>query len=196
MRKLSHFEGKEPYLETILREIRFYVTSKYIPQNSTVADFGCGFNGELLNKLSKKIKGGTGYDISVNKTQKYSNIKLFKADINKRITRDNFKFDCITTLAVLEHVSDPDSYIKNIATKLKPRGLLIITTPHKRSKSLLEILSLKLGLVSKDEILDHKNYFTESTLKKIIIQNKFKLVELKTFEFGLNILCVARLNQN
>lgn len=192
MRKLSHFEGKEPYLETILREIRFYIASKYIPQNSTMADFGCGFHGELLNKLSEKIKSGTGYDISVNKTPRHSNIKLYKTDINKKITRDNLKFDCITTLAVLEHVSDPDSYIKNIAIKLKPKGLLIITTPHKRSKGLLEILSLKLGLVSKDEILDHKNYFTESTLKKIIIQNKFKIMELKTFEFGLNLLCVAR----
>lgn len=192
MRKLSHFEGKEPYLETILREIRFYMASKYIPLNSTVADFGCGYHGELLNKISKNIKNGTGYDISVTETALHSNIKLYKADINKRISSDSLKFDCITTLAVLEHVLNPNNYIKKLVTKLKPKGLLIITTPHVRSKKILEVLSLWLGLISKDEILDHKNYFTESTLKKVILSNKLKVVDLKTFELGLNILCVAK----
>lgn len=192
MRKLSHFEGKEPILEILLREIRFAVASKYIKSNSIVADFGCGYHGEFLNRISNKIKLGFGYDLSVNNSKNKKNIKLTKLDINKINSLTKNKFDYITTLAVLEHVSNPNEYIKRLTSKLKRNGKLIITTPHKRSKFLLELLSFKLGLVSKDEISDHKTYFTELTLKEIINKNKLKIIELKTFEFGFNLLCVVK----
>ncbi len=192
MRKLSHFEGKEPLLESLLRDVRFYIASKYIPNNSNVADFGCGYNGKLLNNISSKIKSGVGFDISVSKNQNQSNIKLYKADINKKINFNNTKYDCITTLAVLEHVKSPNQYVKNLVAKLKPNGVLIITTPHKRSRLILETLSFWFGLISKDEIIDHKNYFTQSKLETIMKANSLKIIKLNTFEFGCNLLCVVK----
>jgi len=194
MRKLSHFEGREPLLESFLRDVRFYMASKYIPDNSNVADFGCGYNGELLNKMSSKIKRGVGFDISVSKNQNQSNVKLYKADINKKINFSKTKYDCITTLAVLEHVKSPNQYIKNLIVKLKPNGVLIITTPHRRSRLILEALSFWFGLISKDEILDHKNYFTIENLSQLMIKNKLSIIQIKTFELGMNMICVAKKN--
>lgn len=190
-RRSSHFQHNEPAAELLLRKIRFQIASKYISKNSIVADLGCGYHGEFLNKISYKIKAGSGFDFSIAKKTNFHNIKLIKCDLNKEIKNNRVRFDYVVALAVLEHVKNPDSFIKMCRKILKKSGKLIITTPHSRSKKILEFLSYKLNFVSKDEIHDHKNYFTESTLRNILTKNKLKIKTLTTFEFGYNILCVS-----
>jgi len=191
MRKTSHGESPEPYLEYLLSDLRFNKAAKFIKYGSKVADLGCGFNGNFLRKISNIIKFGIGYDVSVNNKDLPKNISLKRIDLNKKTPKNNY-FDQVVALAVLEHVENPDGFLQFAHKLLKRGGIFIITTPHKRSKTLLEFLSTVLGLISRQEINDHKNYFDESRLKSLFYKNRFKIINLGVFEVGLNLYCVAK----
>lgn len=192
MRNISHGQIKEPILEYLLREWRFIKVVKYIKNGSTVADLGCGYEGKFLQKISKKIKYGMGFDISLKHTSLPNNIVFKKADLDEKFDNNEKLFDYVTALAVLEHIEKPEKFIKNIKTILKKGGRLIITTPHRRGKFLLELLSKGLGLISKYEIVDHKNYYDEHSIKKLFKLTKLKVEKVETFEFGHNLFCIAR----
>jgi len=192
MRKVSHTQFKEPFLEYVLSEIRFRESLKYIKMGGVVADLGCGFNGNHLVRIANKIKRGYGYDISVTKNKLPKNISLIKSDINKVFDKKKNYFDTITALAVLEHVENPNAFLTNIWLSLKKGGMVIITTPHKNGKVFLEILS-SLKFISKDEIKDHKNYFDMKSLHTLMEKTGFKIEKLSLFGLGyLNLICVAK----
>ncbi len=192
LREVSHFETSELFLEKILSQIRFARAERYINKNSFVADLGCGYNGFFLKKIAKKIKKGVGFDVSVATTNLQSNIVLKKANLNKKIiTRKNY-YDAVVALAVLEHIENPESFLMQAKAIIKSGGCLILTTPHKRSKRLLEFLAFKIGIISKEEIGDHKHYFDEKSLEELIRKIKLHIVKLKTFGAGFNILLIAK----
>ena len=191
MRKSSHGQRSEPILEQILARLRFNKAAKYIKVGSIIADIGCGYNAEFLKSVSKKIKKGVGFDVSVTKKGLPENIALIKTDINKSIKEKINYFDAITALAVLEHVESPSKIIANTKNILKKGGELIITTPHKKLKPYLEFLS-KIGLLSKDEIGDHKTYFTHKTLRGLLVSGGFKVIIIENFEMSFNIFALAR----
>jgi len=59
---------------------------------------------------------------------------------------DEPPFDLITTLEVIEHVTDPALFLATIARLLKPDGLLILSTPNRTPLSRLTIVTLAEGL--------------------------------------------------
>ena len=192
-RKKSHFETPEPILEHLLRFLRFRKMSKYIGINSKVVDVGCGYNGEFLRSINRKIIAGVGYDISVNHKAQSNTIKLINVDLNNKLLwKGKEKFDLAVSSAVIEHIENPTHFLSSINGLLKKNGVLLITTPHIRSKKILEYLSMNLGLISEGEIADHKQYFDENSLAKVLINTGFQVVEISTFEFGLNIFCLAK----
>lgn len=59
---------------------------------------------------------------------------------------DEPPFDLITSLEVIEHVTDPALFLSAIARLLKPDGLLILSTPNRTPLSRLTIVTLAEGL--------------------------------------------------
>lgn len=59
---------------------------------------------------------------------------------------DGPPFDLITTLEVIEHVTDPALFLAAVAQLLKPDGLLILSTPNRTPLSRLTIVTLAEGL--------------------------------------------------
>jgi 2-polyprenyl-6-hydroxyphenyl methylase/3-demethylubiquinone-9 3-methyltransferase len=55
-------------------------------------------------------------------------------------------FDLVTSLEVLEHVTDPAAFIGKLANLLGPDGLLILSTPNRTSTSRLLTVVLAEGL--------------------------------------------------
>lgn len=191
-RKTSHMQDAEPFLEGVLSQVRFLQANRYIKEGDVIADLGCGFHGNFLVSVARKIKSGVGYDISVSKKNTPRNIFLRKANLNGNFADKKNYYDKVFALAVLEHIENPTNFLKQIKTMLKKGGMMIITTPHKKAKRILEFLSLRLGLISKEEILDHKNYFEEKTLKSTLKKSDLKVVRIGTFEMGWNLICVAK----
>jgi 2-polyprenyl-3-methyl-5-hydroxy-6-metoxy-1,4-benzoquinol methylase len=99
--------------------------------------------------------------------------------------------DCVTLIAVLEHLEKPESVLSECNRILKNDGIILITTPAPVSKPILEFLSFKLHIVSPAEIKDHKHYFTRRELSMILEKRGFANVQVKSFEFGLNNFAVG-----
>lgn len=193
-RKISHFQLEEPALERLLQTLRLSQTEKLITNNSKVLDLGCGYEGELLKRLSPRIKYGVGYDVSVRKTGVARNITLREAFIDNDSKFLPGNFDFVLALAVLEHINHPQKMLTKARRALKRSGTLILTTPSPQAKPILEFLALKLGLISKQEILDHKRYFDKNTLLRSLVKSGFKRknIKIKYFELGMNILAIAK----
>ena len=74
---------------------------------------------------------------------------------------------------------------------LKPGGKLVLTTPAPCSKPLLEFLAFRLKIISAEEIMDLKHYFSNSEIKDILNNYGFSEVPIKNFQFGFNQLAVG-----
>lgn len=193
-RKTSHFEKKEPVLESLLRYFRFNKIKPYILPNSNILDLGCGYNAYLLTKLSRHIGKGTGIDTSVTKLKIANNIRLIKGNVDKKLNFKKNSFDVVTCLATIEHVNKPKVLLNEVYRVLRPGGTLLITTPSIKNKPVLEFLANKFRLLSKDEIKDHKRYFDPTSLENELIRAGFtkQKTEIEYFQLGLNIFAKAQ----
>jgi ubiquinone/menaquinone biosynthesis C-methylase UbiE len=70
-----------------------------------------------------------GLDLKVgDATWDFSHVQL-EADLNKEIPLDDASVDVIISIQVLEHLSNPQQALKEMARVLKPGGHLFLTTP-------------------------------------------------------------------
>lgn len=179
------------FFDEILRYLRQRKIIKLIPSNSLICDFGCGENFNFLKKISKNINYGWGFDKNAFK-KKDDNIEIKKLDLEKeKIPLGDNLIDRIIMSAVLEHLNNPIQILKEAFRILKPAGFLILTTPSKLSKPILDFLAFKLNLIKKQDILEHKKYYSPEEIKKLLFNSGFKKIKIKKFEFGLNTLAIA-----
>jgi 2-polyprenyl-6-hydroxyphenyl methylase/3-demethylubiquinone-9 3-methyltransferase len=54
-------------------------------------------------------------------------------------------YDLVTSLEVVEHVSDPRGFVDGLARALKPGGLLILSTPNRTARSRLMLILVGEG---------------------------------------------------
>jgi SAM-dependent methyltransferase len=103
-------------------------------------------------------------------------------------------FSCVTSLAVLEHLEPAGlpSLLAEIHRVLKPSGQLLITTPHACADGILRALA-RLGLVSKEEIDEHKSLFFHRHIVDLLRLGGFppETIRVRGFLMGFNILAVA-----
>ncbi|WP_300973654.1 bifunctional 2-polyprenyl-6-hydroxyphenol methylase/3-demethylubiquinol 3-O-methyltransferase UbiG [Sphingomonas sp. LHG3406-1] len=55
------------------------------------------------------------------------------------------KFDLVTALEVVEHVADPAAFVRQLADRLAPGGLLVMSTPNRTGLSRLLTITLAEG---------------------------------------------------
>jgi glycosyltransferase involved in cell wall biosynthesis len=199
-RKASFGEHKRSFLDNVIFQFRLAQIIPHIPKNiETIADYGCGFRADTLKFLLEKKYGKHGYgvDLSVTKEEDFlkanENISFSEADfeLGKTVLKDN-SIDVALSLAVLEHLNNPEIYLKDIYRTLKPGGCLLLTTPSPYSKPVLEFLAHKLKVIDKHEIDDHKHYFTLQELEDITKKVGFSFSQANYFELGVNDFLIAR----
>lgn len=180
-------------MEYLLTKLRVVKIMKFIPNDSIVCDIGCGRSGYLLKAILLFIKKGIGFDKKVLSSDS-EKIELRNLSIEKDIPLPDESVNCVTMLAVLEHLNYPQYILCECFKILKPGGILILTTPSRASKPLLEFLAFKIRLISKEEIGDHKTYFSKEELMNMFEAAGFntKGVVICSFQFGFNTFVFAR----
>lgn len=56
------------------------------------------------------------------------------------------EFDLVTCMEVIEHVADPDAFVRALARRLAPGGLMIMSTPNATAWSRLVLITVGEGL--------------------------------------------------
>jgi ubiquinone/menaquinone biosynthesis C-methylase UbiE len=182
---------REPFLEPIVRQIRFEKVLRYIKANSSVVDIGCGHTPHLLNRLERYIRNGIGVDQLVKKSDRRK-IKLISMLLTDKIPLRSNSADYVTLVAVLEHLAFPDRILAETHRILKRGGSLILTTPTHLNKPLLEFLAFRLGVISKREIAEHKKYFWAQELVSQLKDAGFHRIKHEYFELFLNNFVIAK----
>ncbi|NPV70665.1 MAG: class I SAM-dependent methyltransferase [Firmicutes bacterium] len=177
----------------MIANMRYAKVRRLVPAGSVLCDLGCGPDGRFLQALldSGTISKGYGFDRNVDRVRERGEMVLSPLDLNSGIPLQGASIDCVTMLALLEHLSKPAAVIEDVFRVLKPGGRIILTTPSPCSKALLEFLAFRLQLISAEEIRDHKRYYSETDLRALLGDKSFTGVVYKRFQFGLNQLVAA-----
>jgi 2-polyprenyl-6-hydroxyphenyl methylase/3-demethylubiquinone-9 3-methyltransferase len=118
-------------------------------EKKTALDVGCGA-GLLAEPLSRLGARVTGIDaapevIAVARDHAAS----MGLEIDYRVApveKTEGQFDLVTSMEVIEHVADPAAFVKSLAKRLAPDGLLILSTPNATAWSRLMMITLGEGL--------------------------------------------------
>lgn len=180
---------KWTWIDALIQSMRFRMSVKHIPDDVFLVDVGCG-TGSLLKFLEQRLKKGIGLDNSIADHNLLENIELKKCRIDQdRLPIEDNCVDIVTSLAVLEHLENPQHLIDEAMRILKPGGKLILTTPSPLAKPVLEFLAFRCRLISKEDIQDHKHYFSRSELAAMT--GKFSRFEYHPFQLWLNQMIVT-----
>src|SRR3989344_5014226 len=194
-RRTSHGETHLSLLEKPAFFFRKRRIRPYLREADVYVDLGCGFTATLLRWVvgEFKVKKAIGLDLSCNQSLATEKISFQEGDLNNEIVLPDNSVDMITSLAVLEHLSNARKNLQEVYRILKPGGRLVMTTPTPLSKPVLEFLSYKLGLINEDEVRDHKDYYNTVRLREMLTSAGFAPEKVKagTFLFGLNNFVIA-----
>lgn len=95
-------------------------------------DVGCG-DGRVAQIMGERL-GIAFYGVDISKKgvelAKKIGVKAKVADLSSKIPFEDNYFDLVISTEVLEHVTDPDTFLKEIYRVLKPSGKLLLTTPN------------------------------------------------------------------
>lgn len=98
--------------------------------------------------------------------------------------------DTVFLNAVLEHLPDSYSVLKECKRILKTNGKIVMTTPTRLAKPVLEFMAFKLHIINEDEILEHVHYYNKKDIIDLADKLEMKLNKYKFFEFFMNSLIV------
>jgi ubiquinone/menaquinone biosynthesis C-methylase UbiE len=190
---MNNYTRGSGLLESFLTKQRAKRANTLIQKKSRrerILDIGCGSFPYFLTVVDFKEKYGIDPFVSTSLI-KTKSIKLIKnkVDSKKLSFQDNY-FDTVTMLAVFEHI-DGDKLmpiLKEIHRVLKKDGLFIITTPAPWADKLLHQMS-KLGLISSEEIHEHKHNHPRRKIENFLEKSGFKKKNIKSgfFELYMNM---------
>jgi SAM-dependent methyltransferase len=160
-----------------------------------IADMGSGYHGSLLLRLLAQGVADTaiGVDLSVSDAPDDARLTLVQNDLNGVLDIPDASLDVVLSLAVLEHLTQPERHLSEVYRILRPGGTLLLTTPAPRGKPVLEFIAFRLHLIDPREIEDHKQYFDRAMLYRALTQAGFteRNIRHSTFQLGMNNLIRA-----
>lgn len=117
------------------KEYTYYPIKEYLKNKKklNILEAGCGY-GYLTYAMNKAGHNIIGIDISKNAIKfarsQFGNYFLDE-DIEKFSSKINKKFDLIVATELIEHLTEPTSFIASCLKLLSHKGKIIVTTPNK-----------------------------------------------------------------
>lgn len=145
---------------------------KYIERNiRRIADMGAGSG--LFCKIAKNI---LKTDVVAVDLSSIPGVKTICKDVVD-LTQDEMQgVDIITAFEILEHVFDPSEFLRKCREILPSGGLLFLSTVNIRGFDMSSLGYLCDNIIAPI----HLNYFTPDSLKYLLMECGFEIIEIKT----------------
>ncbi len=196
-KKTIKFTRGDGILEGFLAKKRAEMANKLIPpgkRSGRILDIGCGSYPFFLDNCVFAEKFGIDKSLVKIHNDKSLNLKKFDFEVKKLPFFDDY-FDAVTMLAVFEHINKESLVfvLKEVRRVLKKDGIFIITTPSPWADKLLHFMA-KFGLISKEEIHDHKHNLFPDRVSEFLIKSGFSEERIKHgfFEASFNMWFKAK----
>jgi 2-polyprenyl-3-methyl-5-hydroxy-6-metoxy-1,4-benzoquinol methylase len=107
---------------------------------------------------------------------------------------DSGSLDVVLCLAVLEHLPNHEATLHEFRRLLAPDGVLLVSVPSWQAKRVLELAAFRLGILSAEEMDDHKRYFGPRDLWPLLVDAGFKpsAIRLRRRSFGFVTFAACR----
>jgi len=173
-------------LDTILRDWRISKAVAFVRVGDRLLDVGC-FDDRLLRRAAPLVVEGVGIDpLAVPKCHR--NTRVLRAEFPCSYVFPDESFDCITMVAVLEHVDDAERTAAECLRLLKPTGRLIVTVPSPNVDRILRLLQ-KLNLADGMSSEEHHGFDVHG-VRSLFERVGLRLRVRRSFQLGLNHLFV------
>jgi SAM-dependent methyltransferase len=149
----------------VLEKFKF---EKYIDDDHTVLDFGCG-GGYILSNLECSKKIGIEVNPHAREQAKKNGIEVYSSFDDLQ----NQNIDVIISNHALEHVLEPIKIIQKFYENLKSGGYVVCVVPFEQSHE-------DCFLFDKNDINQHLFNWTPRTLGNLFQAGGFKIIEATT----------------
>ena len=146
--------------------------------DARVLDIGIGY-GSFLNILEKdygmrELFGMDPFPKSLEMSRKNTSADLRQGDIDDKKWPFSKPFDLITCFDVVEHLKKPSVFFTRSARYLKPKGLVLVTTPNKT----LPYHMRKLPLIGKPDLNPtHINVRVPEYWRKLALGTGYEILD-------------------
>ena len=170
-----------------MKKFRLQQFSDWVKRNNLIGkkvlEIGCG-TGDYLEIMSKTdvIAYGLENKLQSVETAKLKGLEVFQGFIeDENIKLNNAPFDAFYILNFLEHIPNPQIFLRGILNNLKNDAVGLVEVPNMDM-----ILSEKLY---SELIQDHLLYFTKDTLTRLLECNGFEVINSTTIlnEYVLSV---------
>lgn len=157
----------------------------------TVLDVGCGAGllCEPLARLGARVTGLDAAPENIAAAQVHAAESGLTIDYRAGSVEDlgGETFDLVTSLEVIEHVSDPASFVRGLAGAIAPGGLLILSTPNRTALSRLALIGVgeRLGGIPRGTH-DWDKFLTPQELTGLIEAAGLRVIDTRGLGFSVS----------
>lgn len=157
-------------------------------QTGKILDIGAGYGFflEIARQRGWEVYGVELTDEAVDYC-KSKGITMYKGELHE-VNLEPEKFDVIISIEVIEHINNPNEYLKEAHKLLRKGGEFYVTTPNFDSL-------LRYRLKEKYNVIEYPNhlcYYTRKTLRKLFETNNFTTKSIRTTGISLTRLKTSK----
>ena len=160
----------------IISVFKYRDAISFVP-NGKAIDIGCG-NGKFMrtmNFFGWKFEGVEFNPVAV-KACRSVGLKVFHGDLHAAAFEDN-SLDLITARQVIEHIPDPDNFMREIDRILKKGGRLVIETPNSKALGKRWFVTYWFA----NDVPRHLVLYCFTNLRMLAKRHGLRLVDAKMF---------------
>lgn len=151
-------------------------------EKGKVLDIGCG-NGDYSFRLKNLGFEVVALDIDEERFKYKDEIEFCKCDITKGLPFSDNYFDYVIFLEVIEHLRNPYFVVGEISRILKPKGILILSTPNILNlKSRLRFLFEGSWEFFREPLVEHVKLYKGNTKNLHLIAWRYHELEYMLYE--------------
>lgn len=158
-----------------------------------ILDVGCN-DGTVSRMLETTGATVTGLDLSEAcvAAARARGIEAVQGHAQERFPFEDMEFDVVFAGEIIEHLVDPEAFLRESYRVLKRGGAIVLTTPNlaslgNRIRLLLGRYPRLLGAYLADEFGDHFHLFTVDKLKSLLERTGFYMSDHATSTVSLSL---------